>query len=664
MIKVLSILLVVVIVIFVYLYKKIKESIAKKEDIRYTVKLKKSVLYEIYLRLSKYRLTRRYINKIQKKYEIYEMNSKKEVGIKVAKTVLKIWGLSLIMIIISVIISRSWVMFLVVTTMIYIINTWVLYSDIDNSDIKFMNLFSAYLDSISHHFYKYKSVVFTLDESIIMVKEPIRCHIERIIKILNTPGKMDEEITRYNGIAPNIYIKEFLSLCEIVQRRGDQIVNGESQFISNIMRIQENMNKEINNRVKQKHKLAGLTALAVIPMYLLVAIKNWAIGKVPELINYYTSMYGVCLFIFIFLVSIVVFNILNTLKYKNRFIQREYPLLKKILKLQVVEKGIGNYVFNNYGKALRSKKLINEVGETLTVNEYYLERILCSVVTFLVCITVSLSVHQYRKENLTTYVNNIVSISNEEEQVKQVKDTVINYTNKYKGRNVSVEEIQDKLVADGVIRNKVIMTTTAEEIVKRVRKYNNEYFKWYELLTCIGIALMAYHIPYLMLLYKKSIRKMYMQDEVITYQFIICMLMYIERISVKEILEYMEAYSHIFKKSLGDCINNYSAGTIKALEILKENEEFEPFKKIVDNLIMCDSVGIERAFGEISSSQRIYQEKRQIENDSLIDTKTTVGVVISWMPFLLAFLFYLIIPFLTESLSQYINYSNEINNII
>lgn len=184
---------------------------------------------------------------------------------------------------------------------------------------------------------------------------------------------------------------------------------------------------------------------------------------------------------------------------------------------------------------------------------------------------------------------------------------------------------------------------------------------WYQIIVSFLFAIIVYYYPYWMILYRRKIMKMNMEDEVIQFQSIIMMIKNMERISIRNILEFMEDFAVIFKESIHICINDFDGGDLQALEELKEKEVFEPFRRIVNGLIISDKIGIEKAFDEISTDQVYYQDKRKQDNEMILSKKAAIGKIIANVPVFLTVGFYLIVPFIVESLNQLREFSYEWN---
>ena len=154
-----------------------------------------------------------------------------------------------------------------------------------------------------------------------------------------------------------------------------------------------------------------------------------------------------------------------------------------------------------------------------------------------------------------------------------------------------------------------------------------------------------------------------MEDEVLSFHSIIIMLMYIKRMDVETILEWLENYSEIFKNSLSECSDNYSYDSEQALETLKEKEPYMPFVRIIENLEASDNVGIEQAFEEIHSQKQYYIDKRKQDNEINISNKGAIARFIAFIPMVATIGLYLIIPFVMESIKGLMDSVNIINGV-
>jgi hypothetical protein len=238
-----------------------------------------------------------------------------------------------------------------------------------------------------------------------------------------------------------------------------------------------------------------------------------------------------------------------------------------------------------------------------------------------------------------------------EKQQELMSETILRYVDKYKEEEVATEQLIMELKNEGTFYNTLINEEIAAEIVIRTQKYQSEYLKWYEYIVCIMISVVAYYVPYLIILYRKKVLSMVMEDEVNQYNSIIYMMMYIDHVTVLDLLEQMELFAGVFKQSIQECINDYNSGDIEALNRMKENETFGPFKRLVDNLIRCDMIPIEKAFDEIASDRENYHDRRKQENEISIQRRADTVKPLSFIPAVLVTI-YLLLPMLVAGLNM------------
>lgn len=652
-----------VLILLIYLnYKRINEK--NKDSIFMENKnVKTRWLYAAYKFFSNFFLTRYYISKIKKKFEIIYPNDIRKVGELTALTAIKIWIISLILILIACF-NFSPYMILATVSLIYLINSTFIFRSVETQEINLMMQLDKFLSSIRHFYYQTGGIETAIEESLTETEEPMLYHAETILGIIHD-SNMDEKRNLYHEIVPNRFLRTFLALCSLIVKFGDRTINGQSLLLSNLTDLKNEIAIELRKRQKINHKFSGLGIVAVAPMYTLELIKGWAISNLPELQPYYNGMYGIITVVIIFIGSLMIYNVLNIMREANQADVKEHVLLESFSDIKWVHISLTTYMNRNYGKTMKLNDLIKRVGESITVKQFLLKSIFYSVVAFVFGILLMFIIHGVNKQNITNYTNNITFLDSSvsKKEIESTKKFIVSNTMKYKKRKLTKEireEIENDFIAAGVLRNKELMTMTLEEVYHRITKYQKEYFKWYELVVVLFISILTFQFPYYLLLFRKRVMQMNMEDEVIQFQSIILMLMHIERISVHDILSWLEGFAVIFKKSIGECLNDMPTGEQKALKNLRNKEPFEPFQQVVDNLLMCDRIGTKKAFDEVAIERRNFQLKRDQENNIEIDKKSAIGEKIAFAPFTATVALYLIVPFVVESLSQLISMLPEL----
>lgn len=194
-------------------------------------------------------------------------------------------------------------------------------------------------------------------------------------------------------------------------------------------------------------------------------------------------------------------------------------------------------------------------------------------------------------------------------------------------------------------------------------KVPKEKICWYEALIVLLVGIFAYYIPDMRLKYKESLMRMNMLSEVTKFQTIIMMQMFIPDITVLRILRTMEQFAYIFRGSIQDCINEYSYSVEKALLGMKEAESYEPFRRLCDNLLTVDKIGIIRSFEEIWQDRLHFQKQREADIYRMIKKRSGHAKVMAFVPLLLIVITYLILPYGMEAVRQFSMILEELNTL-
>lgn len=203
----------------------------------------------------------------------------------------------------------------------------------------------------------------------------------------------------------------------------------------------------------------------------------------------------------------------------------------------------------------------------------------------------------------------------------------------------------------------------ARGAIKKIKRYQNEYFKWYDLLVAFLVGVLCYVEPWAMSLFEKKALQMDMMDEVIQFESVIMILMWMERMTAEEILEWMYMFSRIFRNSLSSCMCMYPLDDLGALDQLIKDEPYEPFRRLVENIKVCDRIGVELAFNGLKSERKNYQEERKQENEISLSSKGAAGEFVAFLPFYGAIGLYMVVPYCVAAVGDLTSSMAEVNQM-
>lgn len=607
-------------------------------------------------------ITKKYLNHIRKRVEIFEITDTWTINRKTMRLAYISSITSFLLFILLMFLDHSLYFIIISILTILIINKQIIKLMVDKIEDKLINQFDKFLGNTRHHFNEHGMIDEAIYDSIESCDYEISIHANKMYEVL-TASNVDYELNKYYDIVPNKFIKTFLALCYTVQKFGDRVIGDSSMFLSNLNYLRQEINLELLKRQKLRYLFSNLSIIGMLPIFFIKPLENWAVNSMPEFIAYYKGAYGFVVQILLFLIVILCYQLINKMQTTR---QDETQLFgnfeNKILRLSFVSSMVDRVIAKQYSKTKRLEKLLIFSNTKISVEQFYLKRLLYGILGFGITIIVVFNIHIVTRYNLLNpfdFNNNQIN----DEAVKEIQELDNKMIKEYSGKNITYQDIEERLIEEDNIKDSQIIALSAKRILEKIRSYNNQYFKWWELLISLLSGVIFYYVPYILLIYKQSIVKMNMEDEVLQFHTIILMLMHIERMSVEDILEWMELFADIFKESISKCLNNFEYGDYEALEQLKIDEPYPPFIKIIENLqAATDKITIESAFDELKLERGYYQEKRKQDNEISTNKKGSWGRIISFIPMSCTILFYLLVPFMHLSINQFLSYTNQISN--
>ncbi|WP_066497524.1 hypothetical protein [Abyssisolibacter fermentans] len=634
----------------------------KSSNMKAKIKSQNDFLYTSYIFFSKYTLTKKYIQRVRLRLELMELSDNWTINRKTMKFTYISLGLSLGLFLVMMTIDLSFYYFIISVFTIYIVHNQILKLLIDRIENKILMQFEKYLGDIRHHFHGHGMIDEAIYDSINESDYEISLHATRMYEVL-TSDDVESNLDKYNDMMPNKYFRTFLALCYLVQKFGDKVVDGKSMFLTNLNYLKQEINLEFLKRKKIDYLFKSLSIIAIVPIFLIKPIEKWAISNMPDLVYYYSGAYGFVVQIVIFLIVLLSYQMINKMQSSDDNVsQISNHIEEALLKNNKISELMDRVIEKQYSKSIKVGKLLKTVGYRANIEHFYLKRILWTIFGFVLSFMIFLNIHLISRHNILNSQN----IDGGEVQQNTLSEAIDReYILKYSGQNPSFNDIRNDLKKSVNIRDSTIIAITAKRILTKLDKYDSHYFKWWELLISVLFALLFYNIPYWIILFRKKIVQMNMEDEVMQFHTIILMLMHIERIAVEDILTWMEQFSNTFKSSISRCINDFEYGDYQALEQLKIDEPFLPFVRIVENLQSAsDKISIAQAFDELKIERGFYQQKRKQDNEIMVNKKGMWGKLIAFAPMMLALLLYTILPFILISIKQLTGYSDQLKDIM
>ena len=477
------------------------------------------------------------------------------------------------------------------------------------------------------------------------------------------------ELEKYYDTAPNRFLKLFAGISYLTYDLGDRKVDGTSVYLKNLNNILQDIYLEILKQDKINYMFRSLNIIAVVPLICIKPLQAWAESNFPALSNFYNSSFGFIMQSLIIISIFVSYLMLRIVKEDSEQIKFDrvasVKWQDKLYKITIVKLVVDAFKSRPHTKKNRKETmLIKNTNSYLTIEWLYVNKITAAVVTFILALILMFNITRIDvKATYNKISDEFLSfgqLTEQQEQAAQsINDRDKTYIDKYKNKNVTKEQLEMEF-ADPVTGK-----ADADEVTRvydKIQSVKNSYIKFWQVLTSFVLAYIAYYVPSIILFIRNKIREMEKENEIMQFQSIILMLMYIDRIDVQTILEWLCRFSYAFKEPIATCLNNYESGAYEALEDLKEDVPYKDFQRIIEQLQSAvERIPIRDAFDELETERAFFHERRKEGNERLIKKKTAIGKVLGFTPMVLLIGGYLVAPLMIVSIMQMMNYFTKMS---
>lgn len=627
---------------------------------------KKNHIYALYRIYIKTPILKRYFGKILDKLETMYPADRIAIQTKATKDMTIALGAAMACMLTIIVFSRGDIFFMGVgLVLVYVIFTQIINTQMDNMETKLFKQFADFLTSVRHYYHDTGDVVDALYMTLDSNPYEIGLHINKIYQIISGTHT-EEDVAKYTDIAPNRFLMMFAAICATEKEYGGkQFENGEWLFLKSLNHIKDELNIEILKKQQNNFLFSGLKFVAVAPIFLLKPIELWATSNMPDMAEFYTGGIGTIVIAITFAISIFCYQMITNLKDGRVDEMKENALLSKLATLPIIRAILTAEVNRNYSKSLRYGDNLKIVGEDIGPKEFLLKRILYGLAFMVAFNVVVVFAQAQMKESLLTnfedtYENSIVPNAEYRETMRTISKDIIQSRDEIETYD---KETLIKAVADENHIKKTFAEEIVNEVLNRITEFKEIYYKWYLAIFMLIAAAIGFYTPLLLLMYQLSIMKMNMEDEVVQFQTLVLILMYVDGMNLKILLEWIERFAFCFKASVSECTINLEYSSEKALIKMRDTEPFPPFKRFVDNLLSIDNVGIVSAFDEIESEREFYKKKREQDNTTIMQKKASKGKLIAFVPLIVAVGGYMILPFLQMAIEMMSTMTNAVSSI-
>ncbi|OMF65875.1 hypothetical protein MKY66_17665 [Paenibacillus sp. FSL R5-0766] len=499
--------------------------------------------------------------------------------------------------------------------------------------------------------------------------------VRLIYEALTSPDP-NEALERYYEVAPNRFLKGFAGVSYMVMEFGDKDRAQGSIYLKGLGNLTQEIHLEILRRDKLDYLLKGLNIIALAPVLFTAPIERWARVSFPTMDEFYRSKIGFVTKISIYVIIILAYLLLQRLQQYDETRYRsghKHSWLDQFLYRQTFIRKLAMLFAAKPGSAQYSQtiRLMRESSSELKYEWLAIRRVMlfagCLVLT-MACI---LLLHQVERNHILhdpIRDDRMFGAMAEADLRKAEEKTALDQSvlkSVEMNRGATYEEVSKALQQLSPFQlDHDTQAETIARIMQKLEVYNKQYVRWWEMIIAILMGAAGYYMPVWLMIFQRKMRRLDMRHEIYQFQTVISILREMDRMSVEEILEWLNRFAVIFKRPLQKCLLHFEHGPELALEQLKEEAGLPEFQRLVDKLqLALGKISIREAFDDLESMMAFYFEQRKQEYSKMIDVKASWGRTIGFTPMYALIFLYLVIPLVGMSFLQMSIYYEQIQKL-
>lgn len=511
---------------------------------------------------------------------------------------------------------------------------------IDRKEYKLLVNLNEYISILQNSYLENVSIIDSLYDSINMASSNLKKYIFLIYDHLECLDELNFDRKFINN-------KYIFNLYLIVKLDYFYNNNEKNDCMENLNILSRRIKNDILNRKKRNYMFSGMIIIVIISLISIQYIENWAIYNIPELIFFYKVGNGFLIKNLIYIFAIIAIIILNLLELNKTIIDEIDYFFSKISLNNFIRICILKW---SYTFKKSAKHLENDIRK---LNEIKLESILIFqiailVFCFMVGVIISLDFKNIAKK---TVVNNKIIFDINVDNKENLEEIFLKLV-KIKDINKIEYELEKYNL------NKSEYDFILNEIEKRYSIYNNIRINFFYIF--INSIIFSF-IPIILLKLKIIFIETNKNYELNLFDNIISMLYNKKDVTSLDLLEIMESISFYYKDILIICINNLVMDEEKSYMELLKSDDNERFSNIVISLKDVDKIGLDKSFFKINEQIEYYIKTRSEIEDEELNIKVMVAKICAYAPFVISLGFYLIIPFIRESMQMFSKYNIVLN---
>lgn len=605
---------------------------------------KTSTWLTIYDRLDRFFLSRKALRKIHQQLLHLSVYNSVEARVKAANTFLFVYGITVGTVVLTIVLFKDAFVVLVMCLIMIVVKDILIDKNIDKIHFQLLKELLIAISNLRQSYLRLNSIADAISEA--EVHPMLRRSFDEIHGIL-TGEDADRRLQEFYNTTPFKLLRTLASICFKLDSTGDtKLPGGSSSFLLSISMLTTEAQMEVRRITNQRMMFGILEYLPVAPIILVPAIEAFFSNTIPGTTIVYNGFMGYVFQIIIIVSCIIGYTTVSRINSVSAIKQDDRTLMSlRILSNRKAAKFIYNITPKSLKRMVRANNALRGSLSAKELKHLYADKLLMSVSAFIGSIIVFIFALILGKDFVYNNYQELSMMPSdpltvEEYQIKKNMDgeylanpTMPDYDYSYALVKKYYPRYSQLKVEDEIGRMEL-----------KYKSYNDTFFKWWHLLVCIIISILAWYFPNLMLKFRKSLAKAEAEEDVLQLQTIISILT-TTTADTLEALEWMMKQSEIHKNPLIDTFHEYPSDPEKSLNKLKAKVTTVEFKRIIDKLLLTiHQMSLSEAFSDLIEEREHTMRIREMTQDKALKKKRSMCKPVSLLPLAMVVLLYFLMP--------------------
>lgn len=620
---------------------------------------RKNTYRKLYKILARNFITQKSVRKIYSKLANLCVYKRDDLYILSTQYFLMSWGISAVLIVFGILMFSDAISILMCVAFALLLNTTLIEKQLDKQYFKVLEAMSKALGAIRQEYMKSNSVVEAINDAPIddILKRPF----DEIYSIL-TSTDAELKLQEFYAATPFRTLQTLVGICFNINNQGDtKDEKGNSNFVSALTTLSQDVNAEITKITTQKKKFGMIEYLPFVPILAMGFLESYFTSIMPGTALIYGGPLGYICRTITILASIICYGVItriNTVvpvKEDDRVVWAVNALVNPIVK---------HYVDNIKPKNKKAFKLKQKLKLALsrqTIEEITVQRIVYAAICFVAALITCFSVITMGGEYVRNSTQQLSLVATDEME-RYSKESILNLDERYISQRMALQpektlkdEINDviKSVKDLLGLNGKKSVTEKDEkypdlseesikalvqgympglsdlqVVDQVKRLQDKFesimgneFHWWMIWLCALIAFIGWKIPDITIKMRRIMVRTEAEDDFLQLQTLVSIFMTTDMDTIDTLYE-LSQHSRIHKEMLTYCYHSYPSNPELELTRLQSKTPLTEFKRFIGKLkLTISDLSMKEAFSDLIIEREQIMRIREITINATIDKK-------------------------------------------